>query len=93
MSRLLSAALAVALFGGCATTSTSGKPAASSDTSHVGATAYASTYAPIASAPVLITDAGRVVYANRRCSALLGVRLGTQRLQQVQPVRGHTPDA
>ena len=57
MSRLLSAALAVALFGGCATTSTSGKPAASSDTSHVGATAYASTYAPIASAPVLITNA------------------------------------
>lgn len=28
--------------------------------------------------PVLITDAGRVVYANRRCSDLLGVRLGTQ---------------
>ncbi|MCD9006268.1 amidohydrolase family protein [Luteimonas sp. XNQY3] len=57
MSRLLSAALAVALFGGCATTSTSGTPAASSDTSHVGATAYASTYAPIASAPVLIANA------------------------------------
>ncbi|MDR7193690.1 amidohydrolase [Luteimonas terrae] len=57
MSRLLSAALAVALFGGCATTSTSGTPAAKSDVSHVGANAYASTYAPIASAPVLITNA------------------------------------
>ncbi len=57
MSRLLSAALAVALVGGCATTSTSGTPAAKSDISHVGANAYASTYAPIASAPVLITNA------------------------------------
>ncbi|VXB37240.1 Amidohydrolase [Luteimonas sp. 9C] len=66
MSRLLSAALAVALFGGCATTSSSGTPAASSDASHVGATAYASTYAPIASAPVLITNATVLIGDGRR---------------------------
>jgi len=65
MSRLLSAALAVALFGGCATTATSGKSAAST-ASHVGATAYASTYAPIASAPVLITNATVLVGDGQR---------------------------
>ena len=57
MSRLLSAALAVALFGGCATTATSGKPATAETGAHIGASAYASTYVPIASAPTLITNA------------------------------------
>lgn len=31
--------------------------------------------------PVLITSAGRVVYANRRCTDLLGVRVGTHAAQ------------
>ncbi|PBJ83888.1 amidohydrolase [Lysobacteraceae bacterium NML93-0399] len=57
MSRLLSAALAVALFGGCATTSTPGASSAAAKAPHVGADAYASTYVPIASAPTLITNA------------------------------------
>lgn len=52
MYRVLSAALAVALLGGCATTSTPAR----SDTASP-STAYASTYAPIASNPVLISGA------------------------------------
>ena len=52
MYRVLSAALAVALFGGCATTSTSARSDAAAPS-----TAYASTYVPIASNPVLISGA------------------------------------
>lgn len=66
MSRLLTAALAVALSGGCATTASSGKPAADATGTHVGASAYASTYAPIASAPVLITNATVLVGDGQR---------------------------
>ncbi|NYZ63472.1 amidohydrolase [Luteimonas deserti] len=55
MYRVLSAALAAALLGGCATSATSARPA---DAPASRATpAYASTYVPIASAPVLITGA------------------------------------
>ncbi|WP_394002016.1 amidohydrolase [Luteimonas sp. WGS1318] len=57
MYRVLSAALAVALFGGCATASTSARSDAAPATSSSAANAYASTYAPIASAPVLISGA------------------------------------
>ncbi len=66
MYRLLSAALAVALFGGCATTASPAGTAAAGEAAHVGAAAYASTYAPIASAPVLITNATVLVGDGRR---------------------------
>ena len=52
MYRVLSAALAVALLGGCATTSTPARGDAAAPS-----TAYASTYVPIASHPVLISGA------------------------------------
>ncbi|MBB3342170.1 amidohydrolase [Luteimonas sp. RC10] len=53
MSRLLSAALAAVLLGGCATTASSGAPSRAASPS----TPYPSTYAPIAAAPVLISGA------------------------------------
>ncbi|MEN4903282.1 amidohydrolase [Luteimonas sp. TWI1416] len=53
MSRLLSAALAAVLLGGCATTASSGAPSRAAAAS----TPYPSTYAPIAAAPVLISGA------------------------------------
>ncbi|UNK44058.1 amidohydrolase [Luteimonas sp. S4-F44] len=53
MSRLLSAALAAVLLGGCATTASSGAPSRAASPS----APYPSTYAPIAAAPVLISGA------------------------------------
>ncbi|KLJ02493.1 amidohydrolase [Luteimonas sp. FCS-9] len=63
MSRLLSAALAAALLGGCATTASSGS---SAHTSASAQTPYASTYAPIAAAPVLISGATVLVGDGQR---------------------------
>ncbi|MCD9028769.1 amidohydrolase [Luteimonas sp. BDR2-5] len=56
MSRLLSAALAAALLGGCATTA-SERPAAATASAAAASVAYPGTYRPIAAAPVLIAGA------------------------------------
>ncbi|ATD66193.1 MULTISPECIES: amidohydrolase [Luteimonas] len=82
MSRLLTAALAVALSGGCATHASSDKPATGASGTHVGASAYASTYTPIASPPVLITNATVLIGDGQRLEAA-DVLLQDGRIQAV----------
>ena len=84
MSRLLTAALAVALSGGCASHASADKPATGATGAHVGASAYASTYTPIASPPVLITNATVLIGDGQRLEAA-DVLLQDGRIQAVGP--------